>query len=963
MPHSPDAPLFRYRFGTAEFDEARFELRVGGAPVDVQRKPLEILACLLTHAGEVVTKDELLEQVWEGRPTVENVIANAVTKLRTALGQENADRIVTQPRVGYRFSGSFERTATGRAWVSQLELAAGMPVPARPNFVLESMLGRSAASEVWLARNTKTREPRVYKLSPDGERLAALKREATLSRLLRESLGEPRLFARLLDWNFEAPPFFLEYEYAGRSLAEWAQDPGGLNGHSAVDADGSRTAVGSRSEDGSQKAIVTHTADGGSGAPGGLTALPIAQRLQLFLRIVDGVAAAHSVGVLHKDLKPANVLISPADGGGWDVKLTDFGSSRLLEPGRLAALGITQLGLTMTASVLSDSGSGTPLYLAPELLTGAPPTARSDVYALGVMLYQFLVGDFRRPLTPGWERDISDPLLRQDIADAAVGDPSRRIQSAADLADRLRRLEERRRESERLSAADARARAAEQRLEQARARRPWIAAAACALGLGAAVSIYLAYQAVQERNRAEHESAIAESVNRFLSEDLLSRSSPYRSGKPDESLTGAIKAASGDIDARFAFEPAVAARLHQALARAFDARNTWDDARDEYLHAATLWERAEGPLSQNAIIARLQNLQMQARSYREGTLELAQKQLAEQEMLIERLGTPSPQVTTWLASSRGMVALIANDLPVATEQFRLASEGAEQLPELFDMKTRLAFKQRRAFAFIRLGDGKMAETLFRELIAGYDKLNGPDSAEALRIRMNLTQALMIQREFAASIQEANRLYSKMVETFGPDNEMTLQLLATRAQSHGSLEQWDEAIRDGLEAHRLAVAKQGPRTFYAIATLTDTATAQCRASRVKDGLENAESAYRESLAAFGPGAALTQGVAFTRAACLIPAGRLDEAARLLDDIDPENVAALAGDPHWGANLELARAEIAFAKHDFAAARHHLDAAKPGFSVPNAERYQVRAVTLLDADLQAREAGRTVSTAAD
>lgn len=918
-PDAPDAPLFRYRFGSAEFDEARFELRVAGTPVEIQRKPLEILACLLAHAGEVVTKDELLDLVWEGRPTVENVIANAVAKLRGALGAENADRIVTQPRVGYRFTGNFERTAVGRTWTSQLELAAGMPVPARPNFVLEAMLSRSVASEVWLARHSKTREARVYKFSPDGERLAALKREATVARLLRENLGEQRFFAKLLDWNFEVPPFFLEYEYGGQNLAEWAKGEGAL------------------------------------------ASLSTSQRLALFLQIVDGVAAAHAVGVLHKDLKPANVLVGANESGECELKLTDFGSSRLLEPGRLAALGITQLGLTMTASVLSDSGSGTPLYLAPELLTGAPPTVRSDVYALGVMLYQILVGDFRKPLTPGWERDIADPLLRQDIADAAAGDPARRLQTAVELAERLRRLEERRHDSELLSAADARTRAAEQRLEKARARRPWIAAAACALGLGAAVGVYLAWQASQARDRAEDASAIAESVNRFLSEDLLSRSSPYRSGKPDESLTGAIKAASGDIDARFAFVPAVAARLHQALGRAFDARNGWDDARDEYLHAASLWEKAEGAFSQNAIIARLQNLQMQARSYREGTLQEAQKQLAEQEALIKKLGTASPEVKTWLASTRGMVALISNDLPTAAEQFRLANEGAEQLPELFDLRTRLAFKQRRAFAFIRQGDGKMAETLFRELVAGYDKLNGPDSAEALRVRMNLTQALMIQREFAASIREADMLHAKMVETFGADNEMTLQLLATRAQSHGSLEQWNEAIRDGLEAHRLAVAKSGPRTFYAIATLTDTATAQCRASRLKEGLQNAESAYGEALAGFGPVAALTQAVAFTRASCLIPSGKLDEASRLLDGVKPENVAALAGDPNWGANLELARAQIAFARRDYPLARKHLDAAKPGFSVPNAEAYQVRAVTLLDADLNAREGGQVIGTA--
>src|SRR5262249_39721893 len=118
MSDSPDgsrpSSVFRYRFGSAEFDQAQFELRVAGERVDVQRKPLEILACLLTHSGEVVTKEELLDIVWEGRPTVENVIANALTKLRIALGPQNAECIVTQPRVGYRFVGPVERIAVGR---------------------------------------------------------------------------------------------------------------------------------------------------------------------------------------------------------------------------------------------------------------------------------------------------------------------------------------------------------------------------------------------------------------------------------------------------------------------------------------------------------------------------------------------------------------------------------------------------------------------------------------------------------------------------------------------------------------------------------------------------------------------------------------------------------------------------------------------------------------------------------
>jgi serine/threonine protein kinase/DNA-binding winged helix-turn-helix (wHTH) protein len=904
------ASLFRYRFGTAEFDAARFELRVSGLAVEIQRKPLEILSCLLSHAGEVVTKDELLETVWEGRPTVENVIANAVTKLRGALGDGNAERVVTQPRVGYRFEGPFERVAVGRTPLSSLELVAGAQVPGRPNFVLDTMIGHSTASEVWLGRQARTRETRVFKFSPDGGRLAALKREATLSRLLLESFGERKFFARLIDWNFETPPFFLEYEYGGQNLLEWAETAGHL------------------------------------------ASLPTSQRLALFLRIVDGVAAAHSVGVLHKDLKPANVLIAPGDGGEWHVRLTDFGSSRLLEPERLAELGITQLGMTMTAGALGDATSGTPLYLAPELISGAPPTVRSDVYALGVMLYQFLVGDFRKPLTAGWEADIADPMLREDIALSAAGEPDRRLQSATLLAERLRNLDRRREETAQLRGAEARALQAEKRLERARARRPWIVLAACALGVGATVSVYLAYQAVRERNRAEHQSEIAESVSRFLGEDLLARSNPYRSGKPDESLLGAIRASSADIDRRFGFEPAVAARLHQTMAKALDGRNDWDSARKEYEQAANLWIKADGPLSQDAIIANLQQVQMLVRSYRGGSLEPAEKLFAEQEALIQRVGTARPELAVWRASAHGMIGLIKNDLATAADEFRIAAGSSEQLPEIFDLQTRLTFKQRQAFTFIRLGDGQQAERLFRELVAGYGRLKGPDSAEVLMVRMNLVQALMIQREHAAAIAEAEPLYPRMVATLGPDHEMTLQLLTTRAQSHGSLEQWDAAIEDGMAVHDLAVAKLGPKSFFAIATLTDVATAQCRAARLGEGLTNAEASHRESLAAFGSDAALTQAVAYTRASCLIPLNRIDEADELLAGINSENVAALAGDPHWGANVELAKAQIAFLRKDFAAARKHLDAAKPGFSVPKAEAYQVRAVTMLDASLQAR-----------
>src|SRR5690606_20514156 len=136
-------------------------------------------------------------------------------------------RIATVPRIGYRFDGPVERIAVGQRAASELELRAGQPVPGREHFLLERPLGRTLGSEVWLARQPRSREPRVFKFSLGGERLTAIKREATLMRVLRDTLGEREDFVRVLDWNFETEPCFLECEYGGESLPEWASGDDG----------------------------------------------------------------------------------------------------------------------------------------------------------------------------------------------------------------------------------------------------------------------------------------------------------------------------------------------------------------------------------------------------------------------------------------------------------------------------------------------------------------------------------------------------------------------------------------------------------------------------------------------------------------------------------------------------------------------------------------------------------------
>ena len=92
----------------------------------------------------------------------------------------------------------------------------------------------------------------------------------------------------------------------------------------------------------------------------------------------------------------------------------------------------------------SSSLSGTRNYLAPELLEGRPLTTLADIYALGMLLFQMAVGDFQQTLGVGWQRHVADDLLAEDIAACVDHDPDRRLNSAADLALRLRSLEARR---------------------------------------------------------------------------------------------------------------------------------------------------------------------------------------------------------------------------------------------------------------------------------------------------------------------------------------------------------------------------------------------------------------------------------------------------------------------------------------------------------------------------------------
>jgi serine/threonine-protein kinase len=109
--------------------------------------------------------------------------------------------------------------------------------------------------------------------------------------------------------------------------------------------------------------------------------LPLGQALDYAVQIADGLAKAHASGVVHRDLKPGNIMLTgPASGHPGLVKLLDFGLARRVELGE---------GHETTLTVKGEI-AGTPAYMSPEQAQGEPVDARSDVFSFGSVLYQMV---------------------------------------------------------------------------------------------------------------------------------------------------------------------------------------------------------------------------------------------------------------------------------------------------------------------------------------------------------------------------------------------------------------------------------------------------------------------------------------------------------------------------------------------------------------------------------------------
>jgi len=189
--------------------------------------------------------------------------------------------------------------------------------------------------------------------------------------------------------------------------------------------------------------------------------LPLEQSLRIATEIAEALSAAHRRGVVHRDLKPANVMLTRAGGvrqGSPQAKLLDFGLAKLTGHGEHPAAAHAAFAMSTPAATLTGQGAivGTLQYMAPEQLEGKPPDARTDLWALGAILYEMLTGKRafegtsavslmtaimeREPPPMRSLQPLTPPALEHLVMRCLSKDPHARWQTATDLGAELRWL-------------------------------------------------------------------------------------------------------------------------------------------------------------------------------------------------------------------------------------------------------------------------------------------------------------------------------------------------------------------------------------------------------------------------------------------------------------------------------------------------------------------------------------------
>ena len=416
-----------------ELDWRAYELRRSGQAMRLSRIPMELLFLLVERRGELVTRDEIVARIW-GKDVfldTDNSINAAVRKLRQVLDDdpENPRYLQTVIGMGYRFIAPVLEVSPPEAGPA----AVGEQAPEAANLVgkkvshyrILQVLGGGGMGVVYRAEDLKLGRKVAIKFLPaelasDPNAFERLEREARAA----SALEHPNICPIYELGEYEGQPFIVMQLLEGQTLQERIETAG------------------------QQK-----------------KPLPTSEVLDLALQIVAGLEAAHTKGIIHRDVKPANIFIA----NRAEVKILDFGLAKIVEQDvaqdqtpKQAALSETSVASAPTATFsnlrLTRTGTtvGTAYYMSPEQVRGETLDARTDVFSFGLVLYEMATGE--RAFPGDTAAVVHDAILHQFplpihqlnpelsvalepiVTKALEKDRNLRYQSAADMRTDLQRL-------------------------------------------------------------------------------------------------------------------------------------------------------------------------------------------------------------------------------------------------------------------------------------------------------------------------------------------------------------------------------------------------------------------------------------------------------------------------------------------------------------------------------------------
>ncbi len=598
----------------------------------------------------------------------------------------------------------------------------------------------------------------------------------------------------------------------------------------------------------------------------------VSQIVQLFVQICDAVHAAHVRGVIHRDLKPSNIRV---DSQGMPYIL-DFGLAKMSTEGGDSA---PSQQVTMTGEFV-----GSLPWASPEQATGSPDLVdlRSDIYSLGVMLYQLLTGHFPYPVSGPMRRVLSNiaelepvrprtihPDFDQDLQAIVLTclekDPERRYQSAAALADDLRRLL-------RHEPVLARSPSAIYRLRKLVRRHRLPAALLFTLSLtvvGFAIAMSILYgRAAVSRDRAllaenlaeqrcvkaEQEAATSEAIKEFLVQDLLASAKPEFAQGRKVTVEEVLANASQRIESAFEDRPEIEASIRSTLGQVYMSLGLYSQAEAQLGRAVALLSDAYGPTHLETLGLRNEwiraglNCGPQWNALAASTAYLADCQgtLGEAHLLTLVAGVRHAEALAWRGDWANGVGTLSGvldrlqeeygeehplTLEVHTEWAQWTLRTAERRGELATVLAEALSRSRRTFgenhpntlqAMVNLGSilaeqrrfGE-AEPLIREGCDGLRRVLGESHPSFILATRDLVLLLREENELHEALQISREAAETARKAAGPDNSLTLETThywGTTLFRYGCHAEAADVFRDLWETHRRIHGNEGISTL-------------------------------------------------------------------------------------------------------------------------------------------------------